>query len=74
MLLAIRDFIKRYQVVSTEQLTREFRLAHDALLPILTIWVNKGLIRKLSADAKCGACRSCHPKRQAYEYYEWGES
>lgn len=71
MLVAIREFIKRYRVVSTEQLTREFRLAQDALMPMLTIWVNKGLIRKLSAETNCGACRSCLPKRTTSEYYEW---
>jgi hypothetical protein len=33
--------------------------------------VDKGFIRKVTADVSCGACRSCVPKRHGSEYYEW---
>ncbi len=70
MLLALRDFIKRHQVVSTEQLGREFRIALDALEPILAIWIHKGSIRQAQDKKGCGtSCRSC--RVQPIVYYEW---
>lgn len=69
MLLAIRDFIQAHIVVSSEQLCREFRLATDALEPMLEIWINKGILRKMSAKNCGGGCRTCHAS--AILYYEW---
>lgn len=71
MLLALRDFIQRHQVVSAEQLTREFRIAFEALEPMLGIWINKGLIKPTNNDKNCGSgCQSCKPRRQL-NYYVW---
>jgi len=68
MLLQIRDYIKRERVVSTQQLTREFRLDLSALQPMLEIWVCKGVIRQCQEKTKCqSTCFKC--RTQALEYY-----
>ncbi len=70
MLLAIRNYMQHNRVVSVEQLSREFRIAAEALEPIMAIWINKALIRKLSQKEGCGtSCRGCQPTPIAY--YEW---
>ncbi|RUR16682.1 MULTISPECIES: FeoC-like transcriptional regulator [Legionella] len=68
MLLQIRDYIRREGVVSTQQLTREFRLDLPALQPMLDIWLNKGAIKKCQEK---GACQSsCFKCRTPPEYYQ----
>lgn len=57
MLLQIRDFIHQAGVVSTQQLTREFRLDEQALQPMLEIWIKKGVIRRCRLPQK-SACQS----------------
>lgn len=70
MLLAIRNYMQHHRVASTEQLSREFQIAAEALEPIMAIWINKALIRKLNQKESCGtSCRSCQPK--PIVYYEW---
>lgn len=65
MLLQIREFISREQVVSTQQLTREFHIDEQALQPILDIWVKRGVIcvveGKTSCKTKCFRCDSKQP-------------
>ena len=65
MLLQIRDFIHREQVVSTQQLTREFHLDEHALQPMLDIWVSKGVIRqcleKVACKSRCFRCNTAAP-------------
>ncbi|HVT62316.1 MAG TPA: FeoC-like transcriptional regulator [Legionellaceae bacterium] len=71
MLLALRDYIKRYQMVSTEQLVREFHMAAEALEPMLEIWIQKGKIQLCTDKKRCGtSCQSCQPQ----VYYEWCDS
>ncbi|MBP6917647.1 MAG: hypothetical protein KBB94_01880 [Legionellaceae bacterium] len=69
MLLAIRNFIQAHRVVSSEQLSREFRVAEDALSPMLEIWINKGEVRKANSKSCGSSCQSCHAKQ--INYYEW---
>lgn len=70
MLLQIRDFIRREGVVSTQQLTREFRLDLSALQPMLDLWVRKGMIRKCQEKANCqSTCFKC--RIQSPEYYQY---
>ena len=69
MLLELRNYIQRHHIVSNEQLSREFRIAAEALAPMLDIWINKGLIRKANPKENCGSsCKSCHTTR--IDYYE----
>lgn len=71
MLLALRDYIQRYQVVSAEQLTREFHIAAEALEPMLGLWIKKGNIRATDDKKSCGTkCQSCQPRPRTV-YYEW---
>ncbi|HRD68910.1 MAG TPA: FeoC-like transcriptional regulator [Legionella sp.] len=68
MLLQIRDFICREGIVSTQQLTREFRVDLLALQPMLDLWVSKGAIRKCQERSNCqSACFKC---RVPPDYYQ----
>lgn len=70
MLLAVRNFIQAHGVVSSEQLTREFTIALEALKPILDICIHKGFIRAVNPKKSCGSlCPSCPTQR--IDYYEW---
>lgn len=68
MLLHIRDYIAREGVVSTQQLTREFRVDVSALQPMLDFWVLKGVLQKCQETAQCkSACFRC---KTPPEYYQ----
>ena len=70
MLLQIRDYMRTQGIVSTQQLTREFRVDLHALQPMLDIWIGKGVIRKCQEKANCqSTCFKC--KTQAPEYYQY---
>lgn len=70
MLLQIRDFIRREQVVSIQQLTREFHLEEPALKPMLEIWINKGVIRPCEEKTACqSSCFRCNT--QSPQYYQY---
>lgn len=69
MLLQIREFIQREQVVSTQQLTRQFMMDEQALQPMLDIWVHKGIIRVCEEKQNCkSACFKCKTKPSFYEF------
>jgi len=60
MLLQIRDFIQQKQVVSSQQLTREFRLDEQALQPMLGVWIQKGVIEACQQKTACqSSCFRC---------------
>lgn len=68
MLLQLRDYIVREGVVSTQQLSREFRLDLPALQPMLDLWVRKKVIACVEKKGDCqSTCFKC--KTQAIEYY-----
>lgn len=68
MLLQIRDYINREQLVSTKQLMREFKVDYSALQPMLDLWVKKGVIAK---HVNAQTCRSpCFKCRVPAEYYQ----
>jgi hypothetical protein len=70
VLLALRDFIQQHRMVSAELLSREFRIAPEALAPMMAVWINKGLVRRQDDPAGCGtSCRSCAEKNIVY--YAW---
>lgn len=69
MLLQIRDFIFKEKLVSIQQLSRFFKLDEAALEPMLTLWVNKGVIRPCEAKVGCQArCFRCVTKRATMFY------
>ena len=71
MLLQIRDYIQREQVVSTQQLAREFHLDEQALQPMLAIWIHRGVIQqcqeKSACQSSCFRCNSQSP--QFYQFF-----
>jgi hypothetical protein len=69
MLLLLREFITREKVVSTQQLTREFRVDTQALLPMLACLVKKGIIRQCEQKTACkSSCFRCD--KEPPQYYE----
>ncbi|MFI4918729.1 MAG: FeoC-like transcriptional regulator [Legionellales bacterium] len=67
MLLQLREYINREQVVSTQQLSREFGLDLPALQPMLDLWVRKGAIAKCQEQATCqSTCFKCREKPPEY--------
>ena len=69
MLLQIRDYIRRQQVVSSQQLCRTFHMDETALEPIIKLWMQKGVIRLCLAQKNCQTrCFGCKDKPQYYEY------
>jgi hypothetical protein len=70
MLLQIRDFIHRQQVVSVQQISREFHIDEQALQPMLDLWVNKGVIASIEKNTSCKTkCYKCGPKA-APKFYQ----
>jgi len=72
MLLQIRDFIAREQVVSAEQLARAFDLSVSALEPMMDCWVRKGVIAHETASSCAkGSCAGCHAAVRRVGYYRY---
>ncbi len=69
MLLQIRNYIQTQNIVSTQQLTREFRLDISALQPMLTLWEQKGVIEKCNQKSACAS--TCFKCRTPPEYYQF---
>jgi len=59
MLLQLRDFIMREKRVSTEQLTRAFRMDFSALEPMLARFVSQGLITLEEQNNCQESCKGC---------------
>jgi hypothetical protein len=69
MLLQIRNYIRREQVVSTQQISREFQLDPTALQPMLNVWLRKGIISKSTHSSSCkSACFKCQTPPEYYQY------
>ena len=72
MLLQIRDYIQREQVVSTQQLSREFHVDEQALQPMLDIWVQRGMIRQCEEKAACkSSCFRCNQNAPIFYQSSW---
>lgn len=70
MLLQIRDYIKREQVVSTQQLSREFNIDEQALQPMLAIWESKGTIQQCHQQTTCqSSCFKCKTTQPVFYSY-----
>ncbi|QDP73521.1 hypothetical protein FOG18_13585 [Legionella israelensis] len=68
MLLALRDFIQREKMVSSEQMTRAFQIDEMTLKPMLEFWLRKGIIKKCQPQVSCKSrCSRC---RMPPEYYQ----
>lgn len=70
MLLQLRDYIQRERVVSVQQLMREFHMDESALLPMLSLWVKKGVIEQHKDKEGCkSACSQC--KSSTVVFYQF---
>lgn len=70
MLLQIRDYLRREQVASNQQIAREFRLDLQALQPMLDLWLRKGVIEHCQEKSTCQSrCFKC--KTQPPVYYQY---
>jgi hypothetical protein len=69
MLGNIRNYIQKSQMVSQEQLMREFDIKASALEPILELLVQRKEIRQIEGDLCGKRCQDC----QGPIYYEWIE-
>ena len=70
MLIPLRDYICHHQVVSTQQLTREFQIAREALQPMLDVWLKKGVIRLCQERSACQQrCFKCQLLPNHYYQY-----
>lgn len=60
MLLQLRDYIRRENVVSVQQMSREFRVDPSALQPMLDFLVQKGIISPNQNTPGCqSTCSRC---------------
>ncbi|MDF1684777.1 MAG: FeoC-like transcriptional regulator [Legionellaceae bacterium] len=73
MLLQLRDYLAKEQYVSLDQLSRVFKIDKTALLPMLDVWVARGVIqvdevgkKKISCATACGECEGDAPTYYRY--------
>lgn len=70
MLLQIRDFIRREQVASNQQIAREFQIDIQTLQPMLDVWVRKGFIECCQQTKGCQSrCFKCATQPPVYYQY-----
>ncbi len=70
MLLALRDYLAQEKCVSMAQLARVFQIDATALLPMLDVWVARGVIMKAYEAKSCASiCKGCHPGAASYYTY-----
>lgn len=70
MLLQIREYLRREQVASNQQLAREFRLDLLALQPMLDLWLRKGIIELCQQNAGCQSrCFKCKTQQPVFYQY-----
>jgi|TARA_R110002126_G_scaffold110918_1_gene248396 hypothetical protein len=73
MLLQLRDYLAKEQYVSLEQLSRVFKIDKTALVPMLDVWVSRGVLHvdgvgeeKAVCATACGGCGGDAPKYYRY--------
>lgn len=70
MLLQLRDYLAKERFVSLEQLARVFKTDRTALLPMLDVWVVRGVLqvdeKKVGCAKACGGCGGDAPKYYRY--------
>lgn len=70
ILSELRSFLKEQHRVALIDLVNHFKMDPDALRGMLSKWISKGNVRKLSKETACGtSCCQCDPALT--EIYEW---
>ncbi len=66
----LRSYLKAQHRVALADLVNHFKMDADALRGMLSKWISKGNVRKLSQEKGCGTtCCICDPALT--ELYEW---
>lgn len=69
MLLQIREYFAREKIASNQQVARQFRLALEALQPMLDVWCAKGVIAAYEQKTGCqSACFKCQASVVYYRF------
>ena len=69
MLLQIKEYIQREQIVTLKQLQKQFKIDASAILPMITIWLKKGIIEECNAGCT-STCGKCFKKILYYKFSE----
>lgn len=70
MLLAIKDYLMARPKASLHELTQHFGVSPDVMVSMLTIWIDKGKVRRCVKEPHCGVkCMQCRPS--TIEWFEW---
>lgn len=68
----LRTFMRSHRRVVLADLVNHFDMDADALRGMLSKWISKGKVKKLSPEPACGTqCCKCDPSLT--EIYEWLE-
>lgn len=67
MLIAIRCYIQKHQMVTQMQLERHFQISSQVLHPMLDILKARHDIQEVTADGCAADCHDCETPR----YFEW---
>jgi hypothetical protein len=66
----LRSYLKQQRRVALADLVNHFKMDADALRGMLSKWISKGNVRKLSRESSCGiSCCKCDSALT--ELYEW---
>ena len=80
LLLEIKNYFLRVKKASLDNLSKEFNLDIEILENMLSLWIKKGCLKKVSNEKDCASrCSSCQlgcftaKKIPSFEVYEWVE-
>lgn len=62
MLMRLRDYVKKQGRVSLTQISREFQIDEEALIPMMEFWTRKKLMTVTQGQVDCKGCRKCEPQ------------
>ena len=66
----LRAYLKKQKRVALKDMEMRFHIDADALRGMLSLWINKGYVRKLPTGTACSSgCCQCDPALT--ELYEW---
>lgn len=66
LMTSLRDYIQLKGRVDLQNIARHFYLPESAVTQMLSFWVSKGIIKRITLDEgmcrqkKCTSCSDCH--------------
>jgi putative ferrous iron transport protein C len=70
----LRDYLQKQHRVSLNDLVIHFAIDAEALRGMLTQWIRKGKIKKLTPNSAICGSRCCKCDSTLTEFYEWIDS